>query len=112
MHRGSENNRPTIPGMVLAIERPHQQYGSAIFVRTDLAIEEMDMSNDHDIKVLSVELSSVVVTSVHQPPRIDFMFSQPIPKVHSKPQIIICDFNSHSTHKDGEEVGNGWILTN
>lgn len=55
------------------------------------------MSDDHDIEVLSVELSSVVVTSVYKPPPIDFVFSQPIPKVHSKPAIIVCDFISHST---------------
>ena len=32
-HRGSDNHRPVIPGMVLATERPYQQYGNAIFVK-------------------------------------------------------------------------------
>ena len=79
LHRGSENNRPTIPGMVLAIERPHRQYGSAVFV--------------------------------YKPPPVHFMSPQPASQVHSKPQIIIGDFNSHSTqwgyseiNKDGEAV--------
>ena len=31
-HRGPDAIRPSIPGMDLAIERPHSQYGSAIFV--------------------------------------------------------------------------------
>ena len=30
-HRGPDAIRPSIPGMDLAIERPHSQYGSAIF---------------------------------------------------------------------------------
>ncbi|KAJ4933183.1 hypothetical protein JOQ06_030018 [Pogonophryne albipinna] len=117
-HRGSENNRPTIPGMVLAIERPHRQYGSAIFVKTGSAIEDTDMSDGHNIEVLSVELSSVVVTFVDKPPPVDFVFSQPIPKIHGKPQIVIGDFNSHSTqwgypemNKDGEAVED-WMDTN
>ncbi|KAJ4925239.1 hypothetical protein JOQ06_017974 [Pogonophryne albipinna] len=116
--RGSENNRPTIPGMVLAIERPHRQYGSAIFVKTGSAIEDTDMSDGHNIEVLSVELSSVVVTSVYKPPPVHFVFSQPIPKIHGKPQIVIGDFNSHSTqwgypvmNKDGEAVED-WMDTN
>lgn len=76
------------------------------------------MSDDHNIEVLSVELSSVVVTSVYKPPPVDFVFPQPIPKVHGKPQIIIGDFNSHSTqwgypemNKDGEAVED-WMDTN
>ena len=31
-HRGPGATRPSIPGMDLAIERPHSHYGSAIFV--------------------------------------------------------------------------------
>lgn len=110
-HRGSENNRPTIPGMALAIERPHRQYGSAVFVKAGLVIKATSMSEDHDIEVLSAELSSVVVTSVYKPPPVDFMFPQPASQIHSKPQIFIGDFNSHSTqwgysemNKDGEAV--------
>ncbi|KAI4811062.1 hypothetical protein KUCAC02_013985 [Chaenocephalus aceratus] len=104
--------------MVLAIERPYRQYGSAIFVKTGSAIEDTDMSDSHNIEVLSVELSSVVATSVYKPPPVDFVFSQPIPKIHGKPQIVIGDFNSHSTqwgypemNKDGE-AEEDWMDTN
>lgn len=93
---GSEKNRPTIPGMALAIERPHLQYGSAVYVKAGLAIEATSMSEDHDIGVLSVELSSTVVTSVCKPPPVDFMLPKPASPVHCKPQIITGDINSTS----------------
>ena len=110
-HRGSNNIRPTIPGMVLATEHPHRQYGSAVFVKTSIDIESTSCSVVNDIEILTVELSSVVVTSVYKPPPSAFVFHQTVPHVHSKPQIIIGDFNSHSTqwgyretNKDGEAV--------
>ena len=117
-HRGSNNNRPSIPGMVLATERPHQQYGSAIFVKENSVIEVTSVSEDDNIEVLTVELSSVVVTSVYKPPAVNFKFLYSVPQVHNKPQIIIGDFNSHSTqwgyketNKDGEAVEE-WMDTN
>ena len=96
-HRGSDNNRLSIPGMVLATERPHLQYGSAIFVKASSVIEATSVSDDDNIEVLTVELSSVVVTSVYKPPAVNFKFPYSVPQVHNKPQIIIGDFNSHST---------------
>ena len=117
-HRGSDNNRPSIPGMVLAIERPHRQYGSAIFVKASLVMEATSVSEDDNIEVLTVELSNVVITSVYKPPTVDFKFPNSAPLAHNKPQIIIGDFNSHSTqwgyketNKDGESVEE-WMDSN
>ena len=56
--------------MVHATERPHRQYGSAIFVKANSVLEATSVSEDDDIQVLSVELSSVVVTSIYKPPAI------------------------------------------
>ena len=96
-HRGSNNNRPSIPGMVPVTERPHAQYGSAIFVKASSVIECSSVSKVDNIEFLSVELSNVVMTSVYKPPAVDFKFLHSIPQVPGKPQIIIGDFNSHST---------------
>ena len=110
-HRGSDNNRPSIPGMVLAIERPHRQYGSAI-------MEATSVSEDDNIEVLTIELSNVVIMSVYKPPTVDFKYPNSAPLAHNKPQIIIGDFNSHSTqwgyketNKDGESVEE-WMDSN
>lgn len=104
--------------MALATERPHLQYGSAIYVKGGLATEATSMSEERGIGVLSVELSSIVVTSVYKPPPVDFMLPRPASPVHSKPQIIIDDFNSHSTqwrycetNKEGEAVED-WMDSN
>ena len=64
-HRGSNSNRPSIPGMVFACERPHDQYGSAIFAKASSVIESTSVSADDDIEVLTVELSNIAVTSVY-----------------------------------------------
>ena len=68
--------------------------------------------------MLTVELTSVVVTSVYKPPTVDFNFPQHVPLKHNKSQIIIGDFNSHSTqwgykdkNKDGIAVEE-WIDSN
>ena len=97
--------------MVLATERPHRQYGSAIFVKASSTIEATSVSEDDNIEVLTIELSSVVVTSVYKPPAADYKFPHSALHVQKKPHIIIGDFNSHSTqwgyketNKDGEAV--------
>lgn len=68
-----------IPGMVLASERLHRQYGSAISTKVDSVVDATTISDANDIEVLSVELSSVVVTSAYKPPSVDFNFPQPVP---------------------------------
>ena len=104
--------------MALAIERPHPKHGSAIFVKHGFVIEATSKSEENDIEILTVELSNVVVTSVYKPPPADFSVPQPISPQHNKPQIIIGDFNSHSTqwgyketNKDGAAVEE-WIDNN
>ena len=81
-HRGSDNPRPVLPGMVLAIKGPHRQYGGAIFTKTSCIVKAATKSDASDIEVLPVEQSSVVVTSVYKPLSVDFNFSQPVPLAH------------------------------
>ena len=73
--------------MVLATERPRQQYGSALFVRTGSVKEANYSESDAEhIEVLTVEMSSVIVTPVYKPPSVDFNFPQPVSHTHSKPR--------------------------
>ena len=104
--------------MELAIEHPHRQYGSAIFVKTGTVVESTSRSTEDDIEILTIEMSSVVVTSIYKPPPQAFAFHQRVPHTHTKPQIIIGDYNSHSTQwgyretdEDGEAV-EMWMDTN
>ena len=44
-HRGPDAIRPSIPGMDLAIERPHSQYGSAIFVTSGTIVNTTSLTD-------------------------------------------------------------------
>ena len=110
-HRGTDDIRPNIPGMELAIERPNAQYGSAIFVKSGTIVNATSLTDVNNIEILRVDLSGISVTSVYKPPGELFSFDQPPTVVGNQPQVIIGDFNSHSsmwgyatTNTDGELV--------
>ena len=56
-HRGHQNNIPLICGMKLAIERPHQQYRSSLFVKLRALVVAISKNDDSNIENLTVELS-------------------------------------------------------
>ena len=100
------------------MEHPHARYESTIFVKAGSAVECSSVSEVDNIEVLSVELSNAVIPSVYKPPKVDSKFPHCIPQVPGKPQIIIGDFNSHSTqwgykdsNKDGDLVED-WMDSN
>ena len=94
-HRGARKARPRITGITLVAERPHDKYGSAIFIRDDLKMKSISVSAAYLVEVITAELPDVVVHSVHKPPSEQFILP---PLGHrSLPQIVIGDFNSHNT---------------
>ena len=99
--------------MDLAIERPHPQYGSAIFVTSGTIVNTTSLTDINNIEILRVDLNGISVTSVYKPPGERFSFHQPLTAVGDQQQLIIGDFNSHSstwgyatTNTDGELVEN------
>ena len=89
IHRGFDYNRPKINGMMLVIERPHEKYGSAIFVKTGTIIDNNNMA------ILTAETGGTLITSVYKPPSRPYQ----MPPLHnSKPEVVIGDFNSHSVN--------------
>ena len=111
IHRGPSRNRPRIPGMTLITERLHDQYGSAIFVRNGLTVDNASVSENDNIAVLYIELMGISVSSVYNP-RIE-TFSLPNAVTDGRVNVVIGDFNSHSitwgygeTNEDGESVEN------
>ena len=77
-HRGPDAIRPSIPGMDLAIERPHPQYGSAIFVTSGTIVNTTSLTDINNIEILRVDLNGISVTSVYKPPGERFSFHQPL----------------------------------
>ena len=94
-HRGERKARPRIPGMTLVAERPHDKYGSAIFIRDDLKVKSISVTAANHVEVITAELPDVVVHSVYKPPSEQFVL--PPLGNRSLPQIVIGDFNSHNT---------------
>ncbi|XP_062827550.1 uncharacterized protein LOC134296452 [Anolis carolinensis] len=95
-HRDITMRRPKILGMQLAVERPHRQYGSAIFVRSGVAISATSFTEENNIEILSVELDSCTVSSLYKPPGADFYFTPPTNCHNHEAHFIVGDFNSHS----------------
>lgn len=92
-HRGPDAVRPRVSGMKLVAEIPHEKYGSALFVRN--SCDSTSTSNIDNIEIIQAKLNGVTVTSYYKPPNEKFEFkgntaSTPI-------QVVIGDFNSHST---------------
>ena len=96
-HRGPNNNRPNITGMKMAIERPYETYGSAIYVKPDLVITSTSMTENNDIDILTVNIGSITITSVYKPPTRQFQFDNPDALDYNNTNVVIGDFNSHST---------------
>ena len=93
-HRGPSRNRPRIPGMTLITERLHDQYGSAIFVRNGLTVDNTSASENDNIEVLSIELMGISVSSVYKPPIETFILPNAV--TDGRVNVVIGDFNSHS----------------
>ena len=97
-HRGPNNNRPNITGMKMAIESPHEKYGSAIYVKPDLVITSASMTENNDIEILTVNIGSITITSVYKPPTRQLQFDNPDSLDYTNINVVIVDFNSHSTN--------------
>ena len=69
----------------MAIERPHEKYGSAIYLKTDLVITSTSMIENNDIETLQT-------TNYRQ-----LQFDNPDSLNYNDTNVVIGDFNSHST---------------
>ena len=56
-HRGQDDNRLRVPGMKLVAERPHDKYGSAIFVKTGTHVHSTAVHAECDIMYYVLHLT-------------------------------------------------------
>ena len=67
-HRSTNLPRPKIAGMSLVVERPHNNYGSAILIRNDLKIYERVQGT---VELITIVMPGVVVhCTSHQTTRL------------------------------------------
>uniref|UniRef100_A0A6P7HAH0 Uncharacterized protein LOC114348275 n=1 Tax=Diabrotica virgifera virgifera TaxID=50390 RepID=A0A6P7HAH0_DIAVI len=104
-HRGTASRRPRIRGMKLILERPHDQYGSAVFVRPDIDVASTSLTDQNDIEILTVEINSCTVTSMYKPPNADFAFEEPNNFQSQQIKFVLGDFNCHSVAWGYNETG-------
>ena len=81
--------------MSLVVERPHNQYGSAILIREDLNVENVYKRVYGTVELITIVMSGVVVQSVYTPP--NDQCALPALGHRDLPHIVIGYFNSHST---------------
>jgi exonuclease III len=96
-HRGIEGVRPRVEGMKLILERPHDKYGSAVFVRENITVDSACLTCTDDIEILTVEINKCTITSVYKPPLKPFYFEEPENYNSQSIKIVMGDFNCHST---------------
>ena len=61
--------RPSIHGMKLIAETHHRKYGSAVYAKPTLDIEEVHTKvTDSQIELITVSLAKITITSVYKPP--------------------------------------------
>lgn len=112
-HRNQTLNAPSIPGMKLAAIRHHRKHGSAIFTKPNMTIQSVKIYEQNDIEFITVHLPNISVSSIYKPPNSPFIAPslKSEDSLQHKPNIVIGDFNSHSsswgyteTNDDGEAV--------
>ena len=97
-HIGPEHCRPSIYGMKLIAEIRHRKYGSAVYAKPTLNIEEVHTEvTDSQIELITVSLAKITITSVYKPPASEFEWPS-LPERCRRPlHLVIGDFNSQST---------------
>ncbi|XP_071480569.1 uncharacterized protein [Diadema antillarum] len=115
-HRGPSRVRPRISGMTLIAERPHDQYGSAVFLRNGLSADKISISDTDNTEIITINTKGVSVSSVYKPP--STIFDIPPDVTSGRINVVIGDFNSHhvnwgyaETNEDGELV-ESWADSN
>ena len=95
MHENHRGPGALRPGIHLVAEIAHEQYGSALFIRDSCTCESTSTSITDNIELIQATLNGVSVNSYYKPPNQAFDFRSSTTYTHL--QVIICDFNSHST---------------
>ena len=94
-HRGHGAVRHRVNGMNLVAEIALEQYGSAFFIRDSCTCDSTCTSSTDNIEIIQATLNGVSVHSYYKPPNQAFDFRSSTIDTHL--QVLIGDFNSHST---------------
>ena len=79
--------------MSLVAEIPHEEYGSAIFVRNNCICDSTSTLNTDNVEIIQAQLNKLTMTSVYKPPNEQFSFGGNL--ASTQMNVVIGDFNSH-----------------
>ena len=93
-HIGPEHCRLSIHGMNLIAETRPRKYGSAVYAKPNLNIEEVHTEvTDSQIEQITVSLTKISITSVYKPPACEFDWPY-LPERCRRPfHLVIVVFN-------------------
>ena len=61
-NRAKDQARPSIHGMALVVERPHNKHGSSVFVSYGLKVNSISVCEEDNVEFITVELSPITHT--------------------------------------------------
>lgn len=91
-------------GMTLVIERPHNKYGSALFVKNNKSVKSASKSETNTTEILNVDLKKCLVTSIYKPPNGNFVFDEPEHFRDNNVRIVVGDIYSTSWWGGGRNM--------
>ena len=86
-HTDPPISRPKIAGMLRVVERPHNKYGSAILIRSDLRVKKIYERVHGTVEIIAIVMSGVLVHSVYKPP--NDLFELPALGHRNLPHLVI-----------------------
>ena len=95
---GQKLVRSRIRFMRLASELPHEQYGSALFVRNDYECDSTSTSTTNNVEIIQGQLNNIMGTSVYKPPNERYSFGSAL--IFPQMNVVLGDFNSHNVAGD------------
>ena len=90
---GPEHCRPSIHGMKLIAETRHRKYGSAVYAKPTLNIEEVHTEvTDSQIELITVSLAKITITSVYKPPASEFEWPSLPERCRRPPHLQLAQY--------------------
>jgi len=76
-HRKECDYNPSITNMKIIGRRPHNEYGSAMFVRDKLNVDLVHITDKDSIEIITVDLGNITIFSIYKPPNTPLKFRGP-----------------------------------
>ena len=91
--------------MTLVVDRPRDQCGSAVFVRSGIDVDKSS-SELSNIEVLNMQLMGIYVSAVYKPSNEEFFF--PADFTDDPVNMVIGDFKIHIVLWGYSETNDNW----